>query len=436
MHAITKQLTVLMGAGASCPFLGSKRVRLTTGEISRQFLLNRPWRVAWQRFQNQRRSLSPHSRNALDIDAAIRLRDLAARCLGRSRSFSTGSFECVIHLLDRTSAVLQAHGADEIAQIDALLPVLLDRTRFSRWKKTHAGTSDPSGWSLLSPLAREVIIDIILHGWSAAGAARRRSAIGLIQGFFNQLEQECGRIAVYSLNYDPILSESLIPRLYRTGFLGTGNFSSTAFLSDPRHTLGFLHGHASLVPDPPHIRFEQDPYKASETRIRQAVHPNGANRRGAKGVHSNTCMITGLDKSDAFAAEPFSTYLKGFVRDISMSECILVIGTSLADDHLATFLLHTTMIDPRQKVVIVDRVAPDDLFVAGTSVPTKRIMKLLSILGARVPMDPKYWRAFSQDIRKKGYGQLARGVAFFSRGADEFFKLPTTADVFAAAGSR
>jgi len=50
-------------------------------------------------------------------------------------------------------------------------------------------------------------------------------------------------------------------------------------------------------------------------------------------MEASTYLVTGLDKIDAFSAQPFSSHMFRFARNIEEADVIFIIGYSLQDSH-------------------------------------------------------------------------------------------------------
>jgi len=79
-----------------------------------------------------------------------------------------------------------------------------------------------------------------------------------------------------------------------------------------------------------------------------------------KGHTFNTYLITGLDKIEAFPNNPFSSYFYRFSKDVIESNCIVIIGTSLSDDHIKS-ILRNYLANPDSKVIFVTDTTSDKI---------------------------------------------------------------------------
>ncbi|MEM3859525.1 MAG: hypothetical protein QW478_08990, partial [Candidatus Micrarchaeaceae archaeon] len=214
-----KKVVFLIGAGGSSPFING----LTTEKLTCTLSNICEWKKAISRLKK----IQNVQIESCDVMSAIcRIESLLEN---NTQLFKNGdfNFEHLIHLLDKISIYYHSQNDSEIGNIDSLLIDFLHNydNPFlnSNPKKIYYTKSNPGGWGYVPFLAREIIISRILELWNEED---REEDEKLNQSFFSSLSSECSynSICIYSLNYDPLLYESLVAfgstfPTFETGFI-------------------------------------------------------------------------------------------------------------------------------------------------------------------------------------------------------------------------
>jgi len=150
---------------------------------------------------------------------------------------------------------------------------------------------------------------------------------------------------------------------FETGFEDNNEneFDKQKFFQS-QNVLAFFHGHVGFVPgedlNSP-MKFYHKNYKDAQKKRFEYCFPIASSPSnpcvgiGAKGMHFNRYLITGLDKIDAFSENPFAGYIHRISKDISEANSIVLIGTSLNDYHLNSFLVNSLVISKNAEIVFV-----------------------------------------------------------------------------------
>ena len=417
-----RKLTIVVGAGGSTPFLRVRDACLTTKLIMKALKDNQYWEDVWEKFEFRRQSHDGGTKDNLELNEVLALRNMLLGTLKGTR-FSEFNFEYLIHLMDKASYYLLSprrfHDCvtipvDQILQLDALL-LGIEGTLHEKFPK-----SDSGGWRYVPFLSREVIITTMLHAWCELQGPQRDEALALHRKFLKEAVDEYAQVDIYSLNYDPLLLEAIQPLTeYSTGFLGSGKFAPHKFGNTPG-TLAVFHGSAGFVPCDGKIMLHRDYVPDQEERIHEIVDKKHVGAFASKGLHANTYLVTGLDKSDHLTLNPYATYLHRFAVDAFDSNAICVIGWSFGDDYIRAFLTNLALERPRQRVVVVDKKSAEEVLNAA-----KRgddfLFKVAATTGDHISMHPEDIKRFADDVRKSGFGRFSEHTWFYGKGTKDFY---------------
>jgi hypothetical protein len=318
------------------------------------------------------------------------------------------NFENILHILDRVGSYL---GSDETTSNTHIDELLIDLGR------CHWIPRQPrEDWSRVPALAREVLATAIRELWERCD---RKSAARAYQRFFSGLTKSAN-VSIYSLNYDPLLLESIgdLPH-FCTGFTQGGDFDpeGVQFFATP-NTLGFLHGHVGFFRYSGVTRLINNYAKAQQNRLNDSMIDIGP-----KGRHYNTYLITGLDKMEGFNHDPFGVYLHRLALDLRASSEIIIIGYSLADEHLNAFLANAIRLGV-QRVTYVTRREPYTLIGAFDPMSYDNLLRLASLFSDTVRDIPdcRLAKEAVASCQDTGYGYLTDHVQVYVRGTEEFIK--------------
>lgn len=184
--------------------------------------------------------------------------------------------------------------------------------------------------------------------------------LGLLASFLKRLRKD-HITRIYATNYDDFLLQAA-PDLY-VGFDSTQDhdprlFDRRAFWqATDSDSVFHLHGSVHLAFD----NSSQDTdlgdlhwFDKRATALRHSSYYGSGERRmdGSKIVR--TAVITGLDKLSLLQQRPLSHYYACMARDAMTADVIYVIGYSLGDLHLNTWLAEARRMNPVPPLVFVD----------------------------------------------------------------------------------
>ena len=245
-------------------------------------------------------------------------------------------------------------------------------------------------------------------------------AIKIYRNHFKSLIDKYHSVNIYSLNYDPLASLALnFDSNFITGFEKEKRFDTRLYLRAP-NALTFLHGHICFVPLENRMLFENDFQPAQNKRFKNlwtSTSTKFLNPSVMKGTTYNTYLITGLDKIEAFANNPFSAYFYRFAKDLIESDCIVIMGASLSDDHLNSFL-RNYFAEPKNKIIFVTLLEPTRI----------RRDKSLTNLMSFFTYDPSSinpingFDDLASSVEQVGFGRLTNNVALYGNGSKSFFE--------------
>lgn len=428
-----KKITVLIGAGASSPFIVKGEVALTTDYLTNSLLNPDLWEkilLDFRKYHSEAKSASVWNINKEDVLFVLeRIKTFLSRK-------NTPNFENLLYFLDRVALNLYC----QYDWPEGILPDFwCDKT--SDIKKKLYLRSDSEGWKYVPFLAREVLIRSILDLWNP-GDALIKGAITSNNLFYKTLNDQFKYLSVYSLNYDPLLYESIKDiNLIKNCFIKTAfGFKNDDFFKAEK-IIAFLHGHVGFLPLGAQMFFETSYEKAQVTRMKN-MFLNSTNQTkffdiASNGMHYNTYFISGLNKIDAFYSNPFACYMHRFSKDVLESDYIVVIGCSLDDDHLILFLKNTLAYS-KKKILFVTKETMEggkDLFHQPfidkfNKTWVKSGDKLTLPLDSMDIELPKFWRRLNNNFIQNGFGHMVNNVFMYLRGTEEFYKISNIEDLF------
>lgn len=337
-----KKAVAILGAGASCEFIKTGEEYLSTSYLTNSLFSRENWLAAIQKYETR----NTHSKKNVyncdldnihisDITKALELIGTLLKSGSRPGYSEIADFEHAIHLLDRISVIVWANKSHVEVGLEGLLPHCFGKNFFDKCLLTE---SDTDGWLYVPFLAREIVASAIIDLWKRREDKEKSlSSFGkLLLNIHDSFEQT----NIFSFNYDPLLYESIkhTPDLeWESGF-STNGFDAERFLNTSKGIMAFVHGCIGFIPEAEKMRFCEDWAEAQDSRFRNlklnTPYQTSAFAQGQKGMQANTYLVTGLDKIDAFSAQPFSSYMFRFARDIEEADVIFIIGYSLRDSHI------------------------------------------------------------------------------------------------------
>lgn len=412
------KLTIIAGAGASIPFLSVGGEPLSTQLSAKALKDDHLWGDVWGKFNSRRQVRDARGPgrivDRLELNEVLALRDMLLRALTGTR-FCETNFEYLIHLMDKTSYYLQSSSTDQIVQLDALTLAIEDTFR-KQFPKTER-----DGWMYVPFLSREVILETVLHAWNELQGSRKDEVLKLHRKFLENAAKKYDQVRVYSLNYDPLLLEAIQPLSeYSNGFLDSGEFAPHTFATGPG-TLALFHGSVAFFCQDGKVRLSAEYSAAQEKRINNIVLGKHIGAFSSKGLHANTNMVTGLDKSDQLVLNPYATYLHHFAIDAFDSSAVCVIGWSFGDNYIKAFLTNLPLERPHQRVVVVNRRTKEDVLEYAKT-GDEFLFKLASTTGDTFPYFPtQAFQRLAKDVGKNGFGKFSAHTWFYGKGTEDFY---------------
>ncbi len=428
-----KKITVLIGAGASSPFVIKGGIVLTTHYLTNSLLNPHLWEkilLDFRKYHSDAQSTSIWNCNKEDV----------LFVLERIKTFlsykNTPNFEKLLYFLDRVALNLYCH----YDWFEGILPDFWCDNCSDIKKKAYL-KSNSDGWKYVPFLAREVLIRSILDLWNPDDVLIQ-GAIASNNLFYKTLNDQFKYLSVYSLNYDPLLYESIKDiHLIKNCFINTAlGFENEDFFKAEK-IVAFLHGHVGFLPLGAQMFFETSYEKAQIIRMKNAFCKDTNQTKffdiTSNGMHYNTYLISGLNKIDAFYSNPFACYTHRFSKDVLESDYIVVIGCSLDDDHLILFLKNTLAYS-KKKILFVtkEKTEPDkDLFHQPfidkfNKTWVKSGDKLILSLDSMDIELPKFFKQLNNNFIQNGFGHMVNNVFMYLKGAEEFYKITDIDDLF------
>jgi len=337
-----KKAVVILGAGASCEFIKTGEECLSTSYLTDSLYSKENWTAVIQKYGTRNAHFGRATFNCdldnihiSDVTKALELIRTLLKSGSRPGYSEIDDFEHTIHLLDRISVIVWADKSPVEVGLEGLLPYCFGKNFFD---KCLLAESDTDGWLYVPFLAREIVASAIIDLWKRREDKEKSlSSFGkLLLSIHDSFEET----NIFSFNYDPLLYESIkhTPYLERQSGFSTNGFDAERFLNTSKGIMAFVHGCIGFIPEAEKMRFCEDWAEAQDSRFRNlklnTPYQTSAFAQGQKGMQANTYLVTGLDKIDAFSAQPFSSYMFRFARDIEEADVIFIIGYSLRDSHI------------------------------------------------------------------------------------------------------
>lgn len=355
-----KRITFILGAGASIPFIHNGGDCLSTEYLTEQISNRDIWTKIYDEFK---RSIPadryPEENFNVSIDDILQVIEKLKSInefnipqtiqeASDSSLFSTLpdlygigkiTFEHILYLLDKVCNSLH----DRKSSVDNIL--------FDMWGNNDEQKDrlcSKKGWNYVPFLCREVLIRAIIDIWEACP---QEQAIEKNRQFFTGMLEKFKSVSIYSLNYDPLLYESLrqikikdniheVDRIFETGFSKGELFNPKEFYLN-NNVAAFFHGHVGFVSEigGDYMYFEDTYRSAQKKRLKKAACSQaGYRKKGPKGIYYNIHITSGLEKYESLYNNPYACYIYRFSEDVIKSEYIVFIGSSLGDLHITMFV--------------------------------------------------------------------------------------------------
>ncbi|NIR47063.1 hypothetical protein GWO43_01110 [candidate division KSB1 bacterium] len=445
---MTGRISILLGAGASRPFFKQRHEDLSTATICKNVLDENSWEKIVERY-NQAKARPGYDTLRANISAhevSTFLRSFS-RVLAQSKYLDTINFEFYVQALDRLASVYR-RGEDQITDPDSALFFVRREKHFQKheiqprfdfgFENTH-----PGGFHYLPYLIREIIASVIIAFQQHSDKKQYARGKRLFENFLQKIQTVSKGFDIISLNYDPLISEvtNNIGEIV-SGFDET--FNEVEFL-EATNTVSYLHGHIGFVPlglnahkdfyfyddyeQAQEVRFERLFVGHKETQIFD--HPD-------VGINYNSFLTSGTNKIDSFGRNPYSAYYSRFVESISESELIIVMGLSLNEIHLETFLRNMFVLNKiqkgiRTKVIFVDLKSEREAqqIIKKRRLPDNLFARLRIIFSDKITTKPRldvfealreFKANFINELRNRGFGRLSNNIIYYSKGVEGFLQ--------------
>lgn len=285
------KITSLLGAGASIPFINFQGECLTSKYLTDALFDRDKWKGILSKFNHYRseRYDSDSYPDNIDTNDILFVVDRINEHLRTNQRFGE-NFEYIIHLLDKVADYLSSFRPSESENIDE---ILIDFWQSSdpTVKQNAYRNSDKDGWRYVPFLARELLISTILCLWNDSNPAIQKG-IKTNSKFFKTLLDGFKSVNIYSLNYDPLIYESLKNiNAFSTGFDRNNIFQSNDFFQAD-NVIAFVHGQVGFEPFSNQMRSNDNYFAAQGNRMKGVFDSTTNSTRylslGIKGVHYNT----------------------------------------------------------------------------------------------------------------------------------------------------
>ncbi len=428
-----KKITFLLGAGASAAFISKDGVALTTDYLTNSLMNPDLWDSILLDFKKYFiESKNSYVWNIDKEDVLFVLKRIKDSISTKNKP----NFENLLYLLDIVVLNLQC----KYDWIEGILPDFWC-DKYPDVKKQAFSKSDGQGWRYVPFLAREVLIKAILDIWGDEDALVKKS-IAANNLFYKKINTQFRFLNLYSLNYDPLLCESIkdIADIKNT-FSGINiGFKNEDFMKAEK-IIAFLHGHVGFLPLGNRMYFETNYRDAQVQRLKNIFRNDTYDTKyfdiSSAGKHYNTYFISGLKKIDAFYSNPFACYMHRFSKDILESDYIVVIGCSLDDDHLILFLLNTLTYSKKKILFVTKEVAEKDKDLFNQPFIDKFIKawhKSGDVL--KIPLNSAdfdlshHWDQSNKNLINNGFAKISNNVFMYIKGTEEFYKISSIEDLF------
>ncbi len=420
---------MLLGAGASTPFIGRFGNRITTSSIVDALIDRAIWQYVVDRFVDEYLSETPNAIIAVQVDEVCALFE---RIIDSIRNhFREVSFDQVLHVAEPVCLRYSSWPMDDFENYSEELLALFNTYTFA------SNRTSPDAWRYVPYLAREVICCKIGRVWNL----RRNQKHFFIRELAHWLSfvQRRFSMNMFSFNYDELFGEVIRNQNRILTAYERGAFDKNLFWNAPE-VYCQLHGATKLYSSPDGHFMAPTAVAAATIRLRNSSTHIAANTfkyadQGSIGTHYNTWLISSLEKMEAFAQVPFSTYFYRLGRDIAEAEVTLAIGTSLGDIHINAYI--SNIVSTLGKtIVFVTKTSLDAFLGTLASVmfsPQNDLLTMivrtnasLSSRGFSIAQGIQFLKQrLRTEYRSRGFVRLGAGLYLCPDGSYRFFKDPS-----------
>ncbi len=433
-----RRILFFIGAGASFPYLRHPSGSHFSTEFLTSCLTNLELLTTFSDYYKELRDEEFRDElYELSTKEVITFVQLVKDAFSKHEYYRNPNFEQIIHIIDKAILFITRSISTGFTNIDlALLEIFkpLEKVEIFRISEINAV-------QLIPIFLREYIAWLIIQciDFEQSNNAYSKTKRTIYE-FYQYIQNKYGSISLYSLNYDPILIDSLTAPtpLIELGVKSDEHFNSAEFFR-VGNPLCHLHGYVGNIHfDDKSIQICRDFRRAQSTRIKS--YDSSSNRVKSrsfsmKGFHYNTQLITGLDKFDSFSENPFSSYVHRFARETYSSSIIILIGVGFEDYHLNSFLVNSiTAFEKR--IIFVNKMTPDQVLNGiklGVQSPNL-ISNLISRFGDKITINGKskkygnaqqyfdlYQNLLHKTLTEYGHASLTNKMLIYIKGIEEFY---------------
>ncbi|AFG37095.1 hypothetical protein Spiaf_1007 [Spirochaeta africana DSM 8902] len=415
--------TLILGAGASTPFIGNCNHVITTETIIIALTDFNRWNNLINQFTLA--YTGGDTSYVFNIDGR-EITDLIVNIKNNIENhFGYVTFDQIMHILEP----ICIRFSNDIfgGEYENINEEFVDLSKFSYTNTTS------DGWMYVPYICREVICSFINEVYSR----RLNKKIYYIRMIRNWIihNNKNDELQFYSFNYDNLLSDSIKKTNIDNCFVNK-NFDVDKFWNT-ENTLCQLHGSVNgyLIGD--EYIHENNAKVAQNIRIEKSNSRTVGEQikiyeKGSVGKHYNTWLVTTLEKIETFAIFPFSVFFQKLSLDIFKSDCIIIIGSSLGDVHINSFIINSIKTQ-KKKVVIVTKIDLNsfldnftDISINNENLLVGLIVKMGITIKSRGNSIDQAVREFNKRVfreyNKNKYFYLGSNVAVVPDGSKLFYR--------------
>jgi hypothetical protein len=347
---ICRDSVVILGAGASTPFYGNHSSRITTTSLVEAVLKSENWNRQISKFVQFYQSNNLGALINFDVDEILDLVGSLKKKINTEFGYVT--FDQIIHLLEPITISLSNRGFG--GSSENLNELFFDVSTFS-----YSSTSIDA-WRYVPYLIREVIAFEINRCFNSKNNKKHVYLKRLRKWHQENLSRMS--LQIYSFNYDMLLAESVRGLGIESGFRNN-SFDGEAYWHS-KSSYSQLHGRIDAYADDENYILARNPRIAQRNRLANASSSDvrsifRISANGSLGKHYNTWLVSGMEKIETFSTRPFSTFFQKLALDITRTDVIVIIGSSLGDIHINSFIVNAVEIS-KKKIVLVTKLRIDD----------------------------------------------------------------------------
>jgi hypothetical protein len=342
--------TIILGAGASSPFIGTKGRTISTSTIVDALTDASRWKQIISQFTGYYTNGDPDIIFNIDeLEVVELITDIRDKV---NMHFSNATFDQIIHILEPICLRLSN---DIFGGVYENL-----NEEFVDLRAYNYPNTTKDGWPYVPYLCREVICGYINDIYKKR-LNKKWIFIPIISRWLLHLANR-NEMQIYSFNYDSLIADSIAKTGISEYFVG-GIFDEDGFWSSS-NTFCQLHGSVKSYILNGKYCAAKNGEAAQQIRMEKACSrvvddSFKFSEKGSLGKHYNTWLVTAMEKIETFANFPFSVFFQKMSTDIGKADRIVIIGSSLGDIHVNAFIMNAIRVQ-KKKVVLVTRANVDE----------------------------------------------------------------------------